>query len=290
VPNLLEIKSTLTSGSVVPYDAETGIAPTGRKRYRLKEIIPTKPIETGSVFFMREQTFADNASPQVAEGDPKQESAFTLVGDTADVVTIAHFSTASKQILDDLQELGLHLEMSLVAGLNREIEEEILNGSGSAGQLSGLIPTATNFDTSLLPATGWQYADVLRCAALQLEESGYDCSGFVVSPRVWARIEMAKSSTREYLNGAPTGAALRELLWNRTVIPSPSIGATTFLAGDFAGGCHIRMRQDSVIEMSDSHDLNFTKNLLTLRGETRVALVKTKPGAFVTGSLTTSPA
>jgi HK97 family phage major capsid protein len=290
VPNLLELKSTLTSGSVVPYDAEPGVSASGRKRYRLRELIPSRPIETGSAFFVRETAFADNASPQVSEGSTKQESSFTLTGDTATVATIAHYSTVSRQIFDDLTELGLHISTSLVHGLEREFEEELLTGSGTSGQMEGLITTATAFDTTLLvPASGWQYVDILRTAALQLEEAGYDCTGFVVSPRVWARIEMSKTSYGEYINGSPTGAAMREFLWTRTIVPSPSIGALQFLAGDFASGCHIRMRHDSVIDMSDSHDLNFTKNLLTLRAEMRAALVKNKPGAFVTGSLTTSP-
>jgi HK97 family phage major capsid protein len=195
-------------------------------------------------------------------------------------------------VLDDVAELEEFLQTSLFYFLEREFEEQLLAGSGTGQNLNGLIPQATAFDSTilnLLATMGWNYADVLRAAVLQLAEAGYGCTAFVTSPRDWFVIETMKDSQRRYLLGSPQ-SAMAESLWSRPVIPSPAISNGTFLVGDFEGGAHIRMRQDMTLDISDSHSDYFVKNLLALRAELRAVLVVKKPGAFVTGSFASSPA
>jgi len=142
----------------------------------------------------------------------------------------------------------------------------------------------------LVPASaGWNKADVLRRAIQQLESSDFDCTGIVVNPVDWADIEVSKSTTYEYAIG-DARQSLPLTLWGRGLVVTNSIASGTFLVGDFASGAHIRDRQDGTIDVSDSHDDFFVKNLIALRAESRFALVKTRPAAFVTGSFSTSPA
>lgn len=286
----LETKAAITSSGIVPYGTTAGIGSMGRKLYMLRRIMRSLPIDTGSVFYVRETAFDDAASPQV-EADAKQESAFEFEGATSDVKTIAHWTPATKQVLDDSVELGNFIESSLLYGLEREFEEQLLNGDGTGENLDGLMLTATAFDTSLLTATdGWEYVDMLRLAALQLEEAGYGCTAFVVPPRVKARIDLQKNTQGDYINRPPLSQELVEFLWNTVFVPSPAIANNKFLAGDFASGCHLRVRQEGTIDISDSHSDFFTKNKIAIRAEMRAALVKTKPGAFVTGTFSQSPA
>ena len=44
------------------------------------------------------------------------------------------------------------------------------------------------------------------------------------------------------------------------------------------------------VEVSTEHQDFFTKNLVAVRAEKRLALVVKRPNSFVTGSFTTSPA
>ena len=290
VPNLIELK-TLTSGSIVPSIAETGIAATGRKRYGLvRQLLPSQPIETGSAAFVRETAFTDAASPQV-EGEAKSESEFEFEADTAPVRTIAHWTAASKQVLDDQAELGLHIDTSLRYGLERKLEEQILFGDGTGVNFEGLSINASEFDSTILVAgDGWEYADVLGAAALQLEEAGYGCDAFIVSPRVWFNVLKQKDANGQYIYGNPASERIREILWNVKVVPSPAMPNDKFMAGDFANGAHIRMRAETVVDISDEHSDFFTKNLIAIRAEMRAALVKTKPAAFVYGTFSQSPA
>jgi HK97 family phage major capsid protein len=268
-----------------------GIGDNGRKVYgRVRRLMRQLPIATAQAFYVKETAFGDAASP-VAEASDKPESVFTFEGCTADVRTIATFTSASKQVLDDLVSLQEHIRTSLFYSLERELEWQILFGDDTVQRLNGLNNQAQSFDTSLLYAPdGWERLDVLRLAALQLEEDGYACTAFVVSPYDWALIELLKNTVGNYIAGDPISRnGLAELLWTRTVVPSPAMPRGSFIAGDFDNGCHLRMRQDMTLDISDSHADFFVKNLLACRCELRAALVVPKPGAFIQGSLSTSP-
>ena len=285
-------RKTVTSGSIIPYLPVGGIGDSGRQLFGgVRRLMRSLPIEVGSAFFVKETAFDNQASP-VAEASSKNESNFTFVSATANVGTIAHWCRISKAAADDSAELSEFIRNSLLFGLERRVEYQLLSGDGVSPNLPGLLGTATNFNSSLLnliAADGWNFADCLRAAILQLAEAGYGCTGFVVSPRDWFVIETMKSSTHEYIVGDPRGR-LDEILWSLPIVASPAMANGTFLAGDFDTGAHIRMRQQGTIDISDSDADNFTKNLLTVRGEQRAALIVSKPGAFCTGNFESSPA
>jgi HK97 family phage major capsid protein len=78
-------------------------------------------------------------------------------------------------------------------------------------------------------------------------------------------------------------------LWGVDAILSDQIAATTFLVID-AGRAVIHQRMQNTVDISDHHRDNYTKNLLTIRAECRLALVLHNAKAAVTGTLYTSPA
>jgi HK97 family phage major capsid protein len=282
--------STLTSGSTVPYQAIAGIADSGRPTYGLvRRMMQEFPVEFPSVHFIKETNYDNEASP-TAESSTKNQSSFTLTAATATVEVIAHWIAISRQIFDDLVELREFLRSSLAWGLEKKFEEQILAGDGVSPDLPGLITTAASFDSTLLnliAANGYNKADALRAAILQLQETGYNATGIVLSPRDWFTLQTRKTTQQEYLLGSPM-AALDKILWSLPIVASPAMSTGTFLVGDFNSGAHIRMRLNGTLDISDSHSDFFTKNLLALRFEQRAALVTQRPHSFVYGSFPTS--
>lgn len=294
VNNPLEMKSTpLARTGLYTPQGLPGIGDAGRFPYGgVRRLMRNLPIDAGSAFFVRETSAAGiNASPQTELAD-KNESIFAFEGVTAAVETIAHFTGVSKQAMADVVSLNEHIRGSLLWGLEKEFEEQILSGSGVSPNLEGLLLAPQSFDATLLndlAAGGYNRADCLRAACLQLILSGYGCTGFVVHPTDWFLIECAKDAERRYVVGDPR-RELSEILWSRPIVPSPAITAGTFLCGDFDSGAHLRMREDATVDISDSHSDWFIKNLLCLRAEFRAVLCITKPSAFVSGSFSSSPA
>ncbi len=283
----IEAKAAITSTGIVTPSLLTGIGSTGRQALRLRQVIPNYQTDGASVFYVREAAFTNSASPQ-EEALAKAESAFTFTGVTTAVKTIATWTSASVQVLQDAVSLQRHIEGSLIWAIERKLELEMISGDGTGEHLSGLVTNATAFTTSLLGSGVWNKADVIRRAIQQQEAVGYDVNVIVLNPADWADIELAKTTTYEYVAGNAF-QVLPRVLWGKQVVVTDQITSGTFLCGD-SNAASLRVRMDSTIDLSDSHSDYFTKNLIAIRAELRAALCIERPAAWLYGSLTTSPA
>jgi HK97 family phage major capsid protein len=73
-------------------------------------------------------------------------------------------------------------------------------------------------------------------------------------------------------------------LWGLQVVVSNSMPAGQFVVGDFRNGAMLLDRMASTVEVSTEHADFFTRNLIAVRCEERVALLTFAPWAFVKGS------
>lgn len=285
-PSLLQSK-TVTSAGIVTPSAMPTIADSGRFAYgNVRRAMRTVPTNAASVFRPKETAHAFEASPQV-ESSAKNEATVTLSADTLNVRTIATWVAVTKQAMDDAPGLGEFLQSSLVWAIEREVEEQLVSGDGTSQNLTGLTSIATVADTSFLSvANGWQYADVLAAAGVQLMELGAMPTHYLVNPRDWFALETLKTSTGEYILGSPRDA-FKQALWSKIVIPTPAVTQGVFLCID-GGRCVIRQRQAMTIDLSTEHNDFFSRNQIALRVEERLCLVTMGPAAIY-GSLSQSP-
>jgi HK97 family phage major capsid protein len=70
-------------------------------------------------------------------------------------------------------------------------------------------------------------------------------------------------------------------VWGLPVVATVAIAAGTALVGAFAEAATLWRKQGVRILMSDSHDVNFTKNILVILAELRAQLAVYVPPAFV---------
>jgi HK97 family phage major capsid protein len=204
------------------------------------------------------------------------------------VKTIATWMSASKQALDDVAGLEQFLRIGLMWANERAVEDELVAGDGTGEHLSGLTLSSDAFDGSILsPGAGYNLADNLAAAGVQLAESGGVASFFIVSPRDWFRLETLKEANRNYIIGSPA-QAFREALRNKQVIPTPAMQSGKFLAVD-ATWAVIRQRQLATMDIPTEHSTFFAKNLVAIRCEERLCLV-CAPGVAVYGALASGPA
>jgi HK97 family phage major capsid protein len=76
-----------------------------------------------------------------------------------------------------------------------------------------------------------------------------------------------------------------ESLWGTRVIVTPAIAQGTALVGAFTTSAQLWRRTGLTVEMSNSNNDDFEKNMVTVRVEERVALEVARPAGFgkVTG-------
>ena len=68
-----------------------------------------------------------------------------------------------------------------------------------------------------------------------------------------------------------------------TVVDTQAMTIDKFLVGTFRLGAQVFDREDANVEVSTEDADNFTKNLVTIRCEERLALAVYRPEAFVKG-------
>jgi HK97 family phage major capsid protein len=271
-----------SAGVTVARERQAGIIEKEYRPLSIRDILPSSAISSNATEFVKELLFTNSAA-MVAEGGQKPESDITFELATGVVRTLAHFAKASNQILDDSAGLASFIQNRLTLGLNLVEETQLLSGDGTGQNLTGLIPNATAYVATGIPASPTA-VDKIRWAKLQVRKAFYAASAVVLNPEDWAKIELLKDTDNAYLFSAfASGAAPR--LWGLNVVESDAITAGTFLIGAFNVAAEIRDRQQVTIDISTEDTDNFQKNMTTIRVEERLMLNIYRPASFVTGSL-----
>jgi HK97 family phage major capsid protein len=101
---------------------------------------------------------------------------------------------------------------------------------------------------------------------------------------------MTKDAYGRYIIGDPSAGQDIPRLFDLDVVMSPSMTLGTFLVGSGnPTAIEIRDRMQMQIEISTEHMDYFTRNMVAIRAEKRLALIVKRGGSFISGSLNSSP-
>jgi HK97 family phage major capsid protein len=281
------ITNSGTTGLALAYPAQV-VAPIQRpleRRLTIRDLLAVGRTDASAIFYPKESGFTNNAAV-VSEGSLKPESDLTFTPTTEAVVTIAHWLRISKQMAADVPALVSYINSRLTYGLKLVEENQLLNGSGTGGNLEGIYTAATAYSntTSLPNETD---LDKIRLAILQAELAFAEVNGIVLHPTNWALMELTKDTTGQYVFARPQESATPRL-WGRNVVATPAMTQGRFLVGDFAQHAQIFDREDASVSISAEDRDNFVRNMLTILVEERLALAIYRPEAFVKGRLESS--
>jgi HK97 family phage major capsid protein len=279
------------AGGVVGVERIPTLVPEARRRLRMRDVLTARPTQSPLIYYVKVSTPFTSASPQV-EGSAKYENAVQFTAVSTNVITLATWIPASKQILDDLPELESFIRSSLPYYVNKAEDQQILSGDGTGQNLNGLITQGSAFNASLLSAAaGYTRIDMIGAAAEQVDIIDEVPSSFVaVNPRDAWNLRRTKDGFGRYLLGDPQSEDPFKI-WGLTVISTTAMAAGTFLVGTGdEAAAQLRDRMEMQVEISTEHQDYFVKNLVAIRAEKRVALVVQRPQAFITGTFSTSPA
>jgi HK97 family phage major capsid protein len=275
--------------SVLP-DVIPGMIAPAERILRIRNLIPTSGTTSNSIAFVRETLFTNAAAPvkESKEGSEatKPESAKEFEPGVEQVQTIAHWIPVTRQILADAPVLQGFISNQLIYGLKLAEEDQILFGNGVAPQLNGITGQATVYDNTLptqLGVTNITRIDDIRAAILQAMQAEYPVSGLVLNPFDWAAMELLKTTQRNYLWVSVNDGGVARL-WRLPVVETNSMPQGYFLVGAFSLGAQIFNREQSTIRVSEHHESFFVQNLVAILAEERLALVVTRPQAFIYGS------
>lgn len=243
----------------------------GRPPVSILDVLPARLVAP-NYSFLRQTTRTNNAAP-VAQGAEKPTSPLELTEKTATLQVIAHLS---QQIpiytLADNANLEHFVTDEMIYGLRVAIENQVLNGNGTAPNLTGILKTSgiqsQTFATDILTS--------IRKGITKLESQGQSADVLAISAADWESVELlAASSGAVDVRGVPLDATARRL-WGVQAVVSNVLPAKTAVLLDFDS---VSVDHDGAIDTrwSDALDDDFSHNVTRCRVEGRFGLSVYQP-------------
>jgi len=283
----MQVKATITTSTVdaagsvgggIIANTVPGVQMLPMRRMTVRDLLTPGQMDSLSLDYIQETGFTNSAAI-VAEGAAKPQSDIQIELVSTSAKVIAHSVKVSRQALSDMAQLRSIIDQRLMYGLAYAEELQLLNGGGG-GSLTGLTTAATAYSAAFTPASA-SPIDQLRLAMLQAALAEYPATASVLNPIDWARIELTKDAEGRYVIGNPQGMAA-PTLWGLPVVATQAMTVDKFLTGAFQMGAQVFDRWAARVEVGYEND-DFTKNLVTLLCEERLALAIYRPESFIYG-------
>jgi len=285
--DLLTGDSATSAGAFVETDYTGIYEPLGRYARNVLGLIARRNTGSDLVQFVRQTTRVQEAEPvpeanvtdyagatgEVSGEKPEGALAFEQVTET--VKTIAVWIPATKRALSDAAQIRGIIDQELQDDLQEELEDQILNGDGVGENFTGIFNTtgilAQAWDTDLLTTA--------RKAVTTLQVTGLSTpTAWVINPQDWETIELLTDSDGRYYWGGPMVQGRRQL-WSYPVVTSQAVTQGTGLLADWRKAV-LWDRERASIQVSDSHDDFFIRNMVAILAELRAAFGLIRPSAF----------
>ncbi len=201
------------------------------------------------------------AAVQLIEGDAKAavRPDHGIITQTA--ITVAGFSKISKQAMNDMAELKAAIDITLMRSVNTVMDATLC--AGTTAFTGGFLGLATAFTS----ATYQRLVDATSEGVAFMQTAGFTPDVVVMSPNDWLGIQVAQSTTGEYLSGSYLSLPGENLRGLRVVLsPGMTAGKSLIIDSQFLELLIV----DGFTVEAGFVDADFTKNLVTLLGETRV--------------------
>lgn len=288
----MEVKAIISSlttdadgsaGDLIVPQRIPGIVAPALRRLSVRDLLTPGRTNSSAIQYVKESGFTNSAATHTetaGTAKPQSEIKFEVVN--GNVTTIAHWVRATRQILADVPMLQSYIDGRLRYGLAYVEDNQLLNGGGTGTDLNGIYTQATASTANLAVVSAPTKLDVIRAAMLQAALANIPPSGIVLNPTDWFGIETTKDTAGAYIIGNPQDGT-NPRLWGLPVVETPAMTVDKFLVGAFRDGAQIFDRMDATVEISTEDGDNFTKNLVTILAEQRLALAVYNTLSFVKG-------
>ena len=267
------------------------------RREKLASSGPFDSAHLGNTFsFLRQSVRSLNAKG-VPDNAQKPKSDITFVDDEDRYRVYATITDPiPKRYLDDYRELTEILQKQLGEGLQEQLENDILNGTGVVipEVVTGGVVTTQGEDPvkGILQTSGIQaqaYAtsvlNTLSAARYKLEDSHHTPNAWIMNSADYRALEMMREdgATGALMFGSGR-SDIEAILGDYPIVTSSLMTAGSALLGDFTK-TELVIREDDHIDVDGSGTL-FDRNQVKFREEGRYGFAVLKPSSFITVDLT----
>lgn len=269
-----------SGGNLVVPHYLPGILPMPTRRLVMADLIAPGTTDSNLVTYMKETAFT-NAAATTAEGAAKPESALTFIAVSDPVRKIAHWVPVTEEMLEDVPAIRAYLDTRLGLGVQLAEDYQLLNGSVVAPDVVGFL-NRTGLAASIARVAEVNADTVLSQMMAIWIATNLQPDGIVMNPSNWKTCLLQKDANGQYYGGGPFASPHAPTLWGLPVALTTAIATGTALVGCFKTAAQLFRKGGLRVEASNSHNDYFTKNLVAIRAEERLALAVYRPSAFGT--------
>lgn len=248
---------------------------------RVIDMLPIGQTSEAAIKWMLETTYTNTAT-ETAEATAYPEAVLAYQEQLTAIQKIGQSLPITDEQLADAPQVRDILNNRLDLMLRQRLDSQLLNGSGNAPYIKGLL-NVSGINTQT--RSGDPGPDALYKAMVKILINGFcDPSGIVMHPTDWQNIRLLKTADGLYIYGHPS-QAVSMTLWGLPVVSTTYQPVTTALVGAFVGYTQFFYRTGIEFETTNSNASDFVAGRLMIRAQMRGALVCYRPLALcsVTG-------
>jgi HK97 family phage major capsid protein len=281
----IELKATLTesglgSSNVINQQRLPGILPILFQPLTVADLMPSGTASSNLIRYVQEST-ATNAASTVAEGGAKPEATlnFTVVDEP--VRKIAVTFKVTDEMLEDFDQISSYINGRLALFVQQREEQQLLTGNGLSPDLTGILNRSGL--TAAQAKSSDSVADAVHKEITKIRVASFlDPTALVFHPNDWEAALLEKDSQNRYYGPSPFQAQGTPTYWGLPVVSTQAMTENTVLVGAFATAAQVFRRTGVTVDMTNSNEDDFKKNLVAIRAEERVALAVYRPAGFGT--------
>lgn len=211
-----------------------------------------------------------------AEGAAKDRIHVPYTPKTAALTKIAAYLKETDELLSDAAFLESAIRGRGVYEFQKAVEAYLV---GALAATSGVQVKGSSIT----------FDNILAAKQEIMADTGYAADGIIINPADWCTLLQSKDSNLQYLLGGPAYGSYgngayngNPKVWGLNVVESAAVSAGTCIVGAFKACASVvtKAGEGQRIEVSNSDQDDFIKNMVTVRIEERLVLAARVPAAF----------
>lgn len=209
-----------------------------------------------------------------SEGSTKNKLTYEYEQKSATLQKVTGFIKMTEELFADAPYVADAINTDLVDDLNANRQYQAL---ASLLGTSGLGTSSLSYESAI------DLLDGIIDEAAAIEDTTHIApNAVIVTPTLWKVIRKAKNTLNEYMAGNPFAAQRYNALFEMQFLKSADLTANHILIGAFENrAVELCSKADGVrVDSTNSNDVDFEKNLVSIRAEAREIVAVKRPACF----------
>jgi HK97 family phage major capsid protein len=246
--------------------------------HRLSDHLPAMPI-TAPSYELIVHSPSTGAPAVVAEGGLKPDVVLNTVSSIATAVKLAATFGISHESLSDWPQFLSYANTEMVRQIEDVENNQLLNGSGTGGNVTGLLATSGILTHTIASETALDAVE-MAIAQLRVGSALAEADLLVLNPSTWSAMRRIKDTMGRYIvNVDPTQGA-GDQLWGVRILVTTQLAAGAGVLLDTTKFGKVLVREGITVKSGYAND-DFSRNVSRFVIEERLTLAVERPSAVL---------